>query len=174
MKPFSREFPLRARTGILLALVALLPLVAGGCDYARMTDDEAINTYGRKMPDIPEFTVPVNGGIEELKIADPQSLVNPLPAIPDTVARGRLAYGYYCLHCHGPLADGNGTVGQSFFPLPTDLHGPIVQQLTDGELFVNISLGYKRCPSLALTVAANDRWAIIDYLRTLAAPGDRS
>jgi len=170
--PGNLRHNLQATTLTVLGVVILLAV--SGCDYARMTDDEAIETYGRKMPETPGYTVPVTGGIEKLKVADPQSLINPLPATPDAVARGRLAYGYYCLHCHGPLADGNGTVGQSFSPLPTDLHGPIVQQLTDGELFSNISLGYKRCPSLALTVAAKDRWAIIDYLRTLAAPPQKS
>lgn len=153
---------------LLPALAALL-LLASGCDYARMTDDEAVNTYGRKMPAAPEHTVPVSGGIEELKVADPNTLRNPLAATLATVAQGRTAYGYYCLHCHGPLADGNGTVGQSFSPLPADLRGAPVQSQSDGQLFAKTSLGYQRCPPLALTVAEADRWAIITYLRTLAA-----
>jgi mono/diheme cytochrome c family protein len=154
--------------GCLLILATVL-LSAGGCDYARMTDDEAVNTYGRKMPRGPAHTIPVDGGIEDLWSAAPATLVNPGAATPATVASGSIAYGYYCSHCHGPKADGNGTVGQSFSPLPADLRGPAVQQQNDGQLFVKISLGYKRHPPLALTVADKDRWAIISYLRTLAA-----
>jgi mono/diheme cytochrome c family protein len=163
MRTLARRF-----SRLLPALAALL-LLTSGCDYARMTDDEAVNTYGRKMPAAPEHTVPVTGGIEELKSRDPNSLHNPLAAAPAAIAQGRIAYGYYCGHCHGPLADGNGTVGQSFSPLPADLRGIPVQSQSDGQLFAKTSLGYKRCPPLALTVAETDRWAIIDYLRTLAA-----
>lgn len=174
MKPSARKSQRRARTGARLALGAALLLIVTGCDYARMTDDEAVNTYGKKMPAMPEHTVPASGGIEELKSSDPKSLVNPVAATPEAVTQGRTAYGYYCIHCHGPAADGNGTVGQSFFPLPTDLRIPAVQQQSDGELFVKISLGFKRCPPQALTVAATSRWAIIVYLRTLAAPVQES
>jgi len=152
----------------LLPSLAAILLLATGCDYARMSDDEAVNTYGKKMPAAPEHTVPVSGGIEELKGADPNTLHNPLVATPATIAQGRTAYGYYCGHCHGPRADGNGTVGQSFSPLPTDLRSAPVQSQNDGQLFAKTSLGYQRCPPLALTVAEADRWAIINYLRTLA------
>jgi len=150
-----------------MALAALLPTI-NGCDYARMTDDEAVNTYGKKMPAMPLHTVPVDGGVEALRTADPLALVNPLAASAATTEQGHIAYGYFCTPCHGPLADGNGTVGQSFAPLPTDLRSPAVQGQGDGELFVKISLGYKRHPPLALTVAEKERWAIIRYLRSLA------
>jgi hypothetical protein len=153
--------------GLLLLSFTLLP--AGGCDYARMTDDEAVNTYGKKMPAMPPHTIPVDGGIEDLRSTDPKTLVNPVPSTPRSLEQGRLAYSYFCVHCHGPLADGNGTVGQSFSPLPTDLRAPAVQGQSDGELFAKISLGYKRHPPLALTVARNDRWAVINYLRFLAS-----
>jgi mono/diheme cytochrome c family protein len=154
-----------------LLVLAFVLLLLCGCDYARMTDDEAINTYGKNMPEQPAHTVPVEGGIETLLVADPQNLVNPLPKDPDTVEQGRLAYGYFCRHCHGPKGDGHGTVGQSFAPLPTDLQSGTVQQLRDGEIFARISLGYKRCPPLASTMAEEDRWAVIRYLRFLAAAG---
>lgn len=160
---------------ILAAFILLFFLLTtGGCDYARMTDDEAVNTYGKKMPQPPPHTVPFNGGIEELINSDPKNLVNPVTATAEAVTKGYTAYGYYCLHCHGYLADGNGTVGQSFSPLPTDLRTAEVQKQSDGEIFYKISLGYKRCPPLALSIAEKDRWAIIDYLRTLAGPPGKS
>jgi hypothetical protein len=45
---------------------------------------------------------------------------------------------------------------------------PKVQGQKDGELFLKISLGYKRQPPLYATIAAEDRWAVITYLRALA------
>ena len=158
-------FCLLAGYGLGLLLVALL---VTGCDYARMTDDEAVNTYQTKLPAMPKHTVPVDGGIEEVLTSEPRDLVNPLPSAPSSIEQGRRAYGYYCVHCHGPKADGQGTVGQSFSPLPANLTKDSVQAETDGELFVKTSLGFKRCPPLAQTVAEKDRWAIINYLRSLA------
>jgi mono/diheme cytochrome c family protein len=132
-----------------------------------MTDDEAVNTYQTKLPAMPEHTVPVDGGSERLLTSAPRDLVNPLPFAQPSIEQGRVAYGYYCGHCHGPQADGLGTVGQSFSPLPTNLTKEAVQAATDGELFVKTSLGFKRCPPLVQTVAERDRWAIINYLRSL-------
>lgn len=152
--------------GYAFGLFLMAQLVVG-CDYARMTDDEAVNTYQTVMPSMPKHTVPVDGGLERLRISEPRSLVNPLPFAPPSIDQGRVAYGYYCVHCHGAKADGQGTVGQSFSPLPANLTQPPVQSQADGELFVKTSLGYKRCPPLAQTVAENDRWAIINYLRSL-------
>jgi mono/diheme cytochrome c family protein len=155
-------------SGYVLGLFVAVQLITG-CDYARMKDDEAVNTYQTKMPAMPAHTVPVGGGFEALRTADPRTLANPLPAGPESVEQGRIAYGYYCIHCHGPQAEGYGTVGQSFSPLPANLKAPAIQTQSDGELFAKISLGYKRCPPLAYTVAEKDRWAVINYLRCLAA-----
>jgi len=159
--------------GYILGLF-LTTQVVTGCDYARMTDDEAVNTYQTVMPAMPAHTVPVDGGIERLQSSEPRDLVNPLPTAPVSVGQGRTAYGYYCVHCHGPKADGLGTVGQSFSPLPTNLTQDTVRNQTDGELFVKTSLGFKRCPPLAHTVAEKDRWAIINYLRSLVASPEPS
>jgi len=155
-------------SGLILGLFITAQLVTG-CDYARMKDDEAVNTYQTKMPAMPAHTVPVGSASETLRTVDPRTLVNPLPPGPETIEQGRIAYGYYCIHCHGPNAEGFGTVGQSFSPLPANLKAPGVRHQSDGELFSKISLGFKRCPPLAYTVAEKDRWAVINYLRFLAA-----
>lgn len=157
---------------IFASYALVLFLVAqclSGCDYARMTDDEAVNTYQTVMPAMPENTVPVDGGIARIRTSVPRDLVTPLPLAPASIEEGRADYGYFCEHCHGPKADGRGTVGQSFSPLPTDLTQASVQTQADGELFAKTSLGFKRCPPLAQTVAEKDRWAIINYLRSLPA-----
>jgi mono/diheme cytochrome c family protein len=136
--------------------------------YGRMRDDEAVNTYQVSFPIMPKGTIPLGGGIETLRRSNPKQLINPSPMTPAVIDQGRKSYDYYCVQCHGPRLDGKATVGQSFYPLPTDLLGPKVQAQTDGELFNKISLGYKRQPPLYATVAAEDRWAIIHYLRALS------
>lgn len=150
-----------ARAGLALALLS------GGCNYARMNDDEALQTHEAALPPLPKGTVPAAGGVEGVRTADPKTLRSPLAPSPRVLEQGRAAYGHYCVHCHGPKGDGNGTVGQSFAPLPTDLSGPAVRGQTDGELFAKVSLGFRRHPPLADTVSEEDRWAVIAWLRTL-------
>jgi mono/diheme cytochrome c family protein len=149
-------------------IILLLAPLFGGCDYMRMKDQASVRTYEEEMPARVEGSIPVGGGIEILKAADPDRLRNPLPSTKQTIEQGRTAYGYFCMMCHGPAGDGNGTVGQSFAPLPTDLRGSYVQGQNDGLMFYRISLGYKHHPPLADTVSEDDRWAVIHYIRAFS------
>jgi mono/diheme cytochrome c family protein len=82
---------------------------------------------------------------------------------------GKDLYAKFCAQCHGKNYDGNGTVGQSFHPLPTDLRSPKVQSLSQGAFFKEISYGIPdgRQPPLATTIDALDRWRIIAYVESL-------
>jgi mono/diheme cytochrome c family protein len=155
------------RRAALWVLPAALLGLAAGCNYARMQDDDALDTYESALPAAPRGTVPVTGGVEAIRSADPAKLANPVAAGPAAVEQGRSAYAHYCLQCHGPLLDGNGTVGQSFAPLPTDLRSRAVLDQPDGRLFSKVSFGFARHPPLAETVEERDRWAILRYLRAL-------
>ncbi len=144
----------------------ILLLTPWGCDYGRMKDQEAIQTYKTQIPEMPARTVPLDGGLHALKEMGPDGLLNPLPFSKESVDRGKTAYGNYCIMCHGPGADGRGTVGQSFYPLPTDLKSPYVQKQTDGRLFYTITFGLNRQPALGFIVSEADRWAILHYMRS--------
>jgi mono/diheme cytochrome c family protein len=157
---------LAKRIPFVLALLFLL-LGLEGCDYARMYDQEAVKTYKTEIPQMPPETIPVGGGVEILRTAEPRNLKNPLPYQEESVNQGKKAYSYFCLHCHGPRADGHGTVGQSFAPLPSDLAAGNVQGQSDGELFAKILLGFGRHPTLYTTVSETDTWALVNYIRSL-------
>ena len=151
-----------------LWIVLLFLLFApSGCDYGRMYDQESVRTYEKKMPDSPPGTIPISGGFEVLSRTEPKDLKNPVPPGAAEVFQGKQAYLNFCVQCHGPKADGSGTVGQSFAPLPTNLTDPQVLDQSDGELFSKISLGFGRHPALSSTVSERDRWAVIHYLRSL-------
>ncbi len=153
-------------TAACLLLVSLA--MAAGCDYARMYDQESVRTYKKEMPPADQRTVPVEDGFQALLTADPKSLKNPASVDARSVDRGKQAYGYFCVQCHGPRADGWGTVGQSFSPLPTDLASTRVQSEGDGQLYARIRLGFLRHPRLYTTISEPDAWAVVDYIRTLA------
>jgi len=151
---------------LTVGLVFLLSAI-WGCDYARMNDQESVRTYKKEIPEMPPETIPITGGVQILNSANPKDLKNPFPYTQGSVDQGKEAYFYFCVHCHGPKADGNGTVGQSFAPLPTNLTDLAVQKQGDGELFSKISLGSGRHPPLASTVSEPDRWAVVNYIRSL-------
>jgi mono/diheme cytochrome c family protein len=154
--------------GFLAGTLFLLAILVSNYQ-GRMRDDEAVNTFQISFPPLPQGTIPLGGGIETLRRANPREVLNPRPGTRALIDQGRRAYLTYCLPCHGPGLDGKATVGQSFYPLPTNLLDPPVQAQSDGELFYKISLGYKRQPPLYATVTAEDRWSVIAYLRALAA-----
>lgn len=154
-------------TGFLAVLFFFLSLWYSNY-YGRMRNDEALNPFQIALPVMPKGTLPLGGGIESLRKSDPEKLINPLPPTKEVIEQGRKSYGYYCIQCHGPGFDGKATVGQSFYPLPADLLHPQLQNQKDGELFLKVSLGYKRQPPLYATVAQEDLWAVIHYLRAVA------
>jgi mono/diheme cytochrome c family protein len=148
---------------------ALFILAAGllACDYGRMKDQEALQTYETPLPEMPGRSIPVTGGIQIVKETPPENLSNPLPQNQEVLDRGKAGYGNYCVMCHGPKFNGNGTVGQSFSPLPTNLKDPYVQDQSDGRLFYTITFGLKRHPGLGFMITENNRWAIVHYIRSL-------
>ena len=152
----------------LLLLVFLSPGSITSCDYARMREQESVRTYEKEMPRPDSRTVPVHNGYQALRAADPKMLKNPRAADPGSINRGKKAYTYFCIQCHGEKLDGMGTVGQSFSPLPTDLLSARVQGQGDGELYMKIRLGFKRHPELYTTISEPDTWAVINYSRHLA------
>lgn len=166
---FSIATPRPAVTAVLLLLLIFLV----GCDYGRMKDDEALRTYKTAIPEMPKKTIPITDGIQVLREANPDELLNPLPFESAVVDRGKEKYGYYCVQCHGLNADGLGTVGQSFAPLPANLTITDVQDQSDGWLFYKMSMGFNRHPPMWFTVAEEDRWAIVWFIRSLAPPERR-
>ena len=164
----KREEVIHQRWTILITMLSFLFIAFTGCDYARMKEQEALQTYRTQIPEMPERTIPVTGGLQSLRGVDPETLRNPLSFSQNSIHLGRLTYRYYCFVCHGPKGDGNGTVGQSFAPLPTDLRSSYVQAQSDGKLFYTITFGLKRHPPLGFMIAEKDRWAIVHYVRSLS------
>jgi mono/diheme cytochrome c family protein len=115
-------------------------------------------------------SIPYHGGEQFFRSATAEEIQPPIPIRESTVvAAGKTTYQRYCIQCHGPHFDGNGTVGQSFAPLPGDLRSEKVQSMAEGSLFKEISYGIPggRQPALATTIAVNDRWNVIAFLKSL-------
>ncbi len=140
------------------------------CDWGRMWETPAVRSHEKKILEMPKGTVPFDGGEEIWINMSPDEIHFPVSADdPLIVEQGKPLYFTYCAQCHGPQFDGNGTVGQSFAPLPTDLRSEAVQSTMEGTLFKSISYGVPngRQPPLASTIELSDRWKIIAFVRSL-------
>lgn len=136
----------------------------------RMRETPAVRPYEEPLLIMEEGVVPFDGGEMLFWTAEGKDLTSPLKrGDPDTIELGKTLYFTYCAQCHGKYHDGNGTVGQSFYPLPGDLRSVRVQTLPEGVLFKEISYGVPngRQPPLATTIETMDRWRIIAYLKSL-------
>jgi mono/diheme cytochrome c family protein len=94
---------------------------------------------------------------------------NPVLATDAVVGRGHMLFHQTCELCHGPKGHGDGPMSTSLTPKPADLASEHVQSQTDGALFWKIYSGRGMMPSTQSTLSDEQRWAVIDYIRTLAA-----
>jgi len=141
--------------------------------YGRMRETPAVRPLEDPLPQMETGVVPVSGGEAVYRAAAGADLISPLDmSHPFVVARGKDVYLTFCAQCHGYDYDGNGTVGQSFHPLPTDLRTPKVQTKPDGELFKSISYGVPggRQPALHTTITIDDRWHVVAFVKSLGNP----
>jgi mono/diheme cytochrome c family protein len=93
---------------------------------------------------------------------------NPLPVNEELLARGRERFDIYCSPCHGKLGDGNGITKKiGDMPAVANLHDLRIVMLTDGEIFNTITHGKNTMGAYGPLVPAQDRWAIVAYVRVL-------
>ncbi len=138
--------------------------------YGRMRETPAVRPHEDPLLIMEEGIVPVNGGESTIRASAAGDLFSAVDMNdPAQIARGKAVYLTYCAQCHGYDHDGNGTVGQSFQPLPTDLRSLQVQTQPTGELFKSVSYGIPggRQPALQTTITIDDRWRVISYVKSL-------
>jgi mono/diheme cytochrome c family protein len=155
---------------LLTAAYTVITLYDENMKVGRMWETPAVHPHEQPLLIMEPGVVPFDGGEAEYRNAKAEDLISPFKNDdPNVVASGKSLYFTYCAQCHGKYHDGNGTVGQSFHPLPGDLQSDKVQSLPQGNLFKEISYGVPngRQPALATTIEVMDRWRIIAYVKSL-------
>ncbi len=120
------------------------------------------------MPAPPAGSVPVNPEPPLPVEAAAERLKNPVESSPEALARGKVYYNYYCVFCHGEDGFGAGPVGQSYMPVPANLHKPAIQNYSDGRLLRAMLTGIGHEPVLPRVVRPEDRWYLVLYTRQLS------
>jgi mono/diheme cytochrome c family protein len=158
--------------------------------FEQMKEQPAVQAQEGVRPlSPPPGTIPF-GGIEP-RIDSPvpafmpeaMSLVNPIKSTPQSVERGKYVFEIYCATCHGldgmanlettPVAKRLSFRGDQQRPAGEGMTPPPLQAVpayTDGFLFTKIRYGKPQMPGYP-QIPAEDRWHVVNYLRTLIKGG---
>ncbi|QDU76724.1 hypothetical protein Pan97_37790 [Bremerella volcania] len=100
--------------------------------------------------------------------------IAPINVTRATLERGRNRYNIYCSVCHGLAGDGDGLVSQRALQLeqptwipPTNLHTDYLLTQPDGKIYNTITHGIRKMKGYGDQIPAEDRWAIVTYVRAL-------
>jgi len=91
-----------------------------------------------------------------------------------SIAAGAALYSGNCASCHGPRGFGDGPRASTLKQRPPPLVGFHLLERSDGDLFWLIARGIPgdddgmTMPGFADRLSADERWALIDYVRALA------
>jgi mono/diheme cytochrome c family protein len=95
-------------------------------------------------------------------------LKNPQPSTPESIRNGNYIYVNHCQSCHGAAGDGHGERAKSLSIQPSDLtDGGRVPHESDGMIFWKISEGHRPMPAYRHKLTDQERWDLVNYLRTL-------
>jgi mono/diheme cytochrome c family protein len=99
-----------------------------------------------------------------------RNLKNPVPATTTALAAGSQVYQQHCQSCHGANGDGKGEKAAELSTAPGDFtDAKKMSGLTDGELYWEITEGRRPMPAFADKLSEQERWEVVDYIRTFAA-----
>lgn len=96
-----------------------------------------------------------------------KEMVNPLKNDPKATASGKKLFNALCAVCHGVKGKGDGMAGAGLTPKPANLESEAVQSQADGAIFWKITEGRSPMPSYKSSLSENQRWEIVNYIRTL-------
>jgi len=100
--------------------------------------------------------------------------VFPLTVTKELVVRGRERYEIFCSACHGLTGNGDGMIVRRGFRRAASFNDDRLRQAPVGHFFDAITNGWGAMPSYAAQISAQDRWAIIAYIRALQLSQQKS
>lgn len=121
------------------------------------------------------YTFPIAGGDSGyLQAKNYQSPMQGMQFTPAQKKEAERLYQINCGICHGTALDGNGPLwknGDGPYPAkPQVLNGDYAKGLSDAQMFHTITYGKGQMGSYASQLHPEQRWWIIDYIRSKQGP----
>jgi len=161
-------------------LCAGLTLLISGCDVANMRDEARLKPFeesaffenGRSAQTFSEGTIPrgslrLDKHLYTGKKGKRFVKTFPYEITEEILNRGRERYNIYCSVCHDRTGNGQGMVVRRGFRAPRSYHTKRIRRMRPGEVFSIITEGRGAMPSYSHQIPAEDRWAIVAYVRAL-------
>jgi len=95
-------------------------------------------------------------------------LKNPVASDANGLKDAKKLYITNCAPCHGNGGKGDGIASASVNPKPADHTSAAVQKETDGSLYWKLTEGRSPMPSYKQILTDNQRWQLINFIRSLA------
>jgi mono/diheme cytochrome c family protein len=172
-------------------LVLFTVVFLSSCDYDRRTTgwdyagdlikSPAYESYtpNPNFPDGKTMQPPVAGTIprgfmpyafkktDEDRALAAKTLVNELESTPANLERGKVAYGIYCIHCHGEKGDGKGSlfVNKKFNYPPGNLLSEKMRANPEADIYHVITVGWGIMGEHGSMIQPGDRWKIAMYIK---------
>jgi cytochrome c553 len=140
---------------VAILIVVVVLLMTG----PRMRFQPSVQAFEKRMAYPPENIISFDHSI-----FDTTSLVIP-PDVEGNVITGRTYYEYYCTFCHGAEGNGNGEVGKSYVPKPSDLSRGSFSEISPGKFYRASFTGTGHSPVLERVIPFEYRPYILLYVR---------
>ena len=105
------------------------------------------------------------------KVNGADATVFPFRVDGTVMARGRGRFDIFCAPCHGRTGQGDGMVVRRGYRRPPSIHQDRLRGAPPGHFFDVITNGFGAMPEYATEIKAEDRWAIVAYVRALQLSG---
>ena len=122
------------------------PVVEGTVARGQLNEDELLYTGKVKGEDAAVFPMRVDAAV---------------------MARGQQRFNIYCAPCHGRTGQGDGMVVRRGYRRPPSMHQDRLRGAPAGHFFDVMTNGFGAMPDYAAQIKAEDRWAIVAYIRAL-------
>src|SRR5580704_16861332 len=96
------------------------------------------------------------------------NLKNPLSGNTTVLPDAKALYIANCGPCHGDKGRGDGPAASGLNPKPADHSSVAVQNESDGAIFWKLSEGRAPMPGYKKIFSDQQRWELMNYIRTLA------
>ena len=101
------------------------------------------------------------------KVNGADATVFPFPIDEPALRRGQERFDIFCAPCHARTGEGDGMVVRRGYRRPPSYHVDRLRSAPVGHFFDVITNGFGAMPDYAAQITAQDRWAIIAYIRAL-------
>lgn len=99
-------------------------------------------------------------------------VTNPVKPTAKALAEAETVFRLNCAGCHGENGDGNGPASVVLPKKAANFaDAKTMASMTDGELFWKMSTGRAPMPGWNDLLPVEQRWELVNYIRTFARPG---